>query len=73
MYWQTKEYMNDHLVKPVLKRKDSMKQIRKIVLENSITTFAADRLESALNAGDKFVDTYFQPVEGESDQIDGKV
>lgn len=50
-----------------------MKQIRKIVLENSITTFAADRLESALNAGDKFVDTYLQPVEGESDQIDGKV
>lgn len=73
MYWQTKEYMNDRLVKPVLKRKDSMKQIRKIVLENSITTFAADRLESALNAGDKFVDTYLQPVEGESDQIDGKV
>lgn len=65
--------MNDHLVKPVLKRKDSMKQIRQIVLENSITTFAAERLESALNAGDKFVDTYLQPLENESDQTDGKI
>ncbi|XP_075147551.1 lipid storage droplet-1 isoform X2 [Haematobia irritans] len=69
MYWNTKEYMSDHLVKPVLKRADSVKQIRNVVLENPITTFAAERLDGALTAGDKFVDKYLIPIDG--DQTDG--
>ncbi|XP_013112651.1 lipid storage droplets surface-binding protein 1 isoform X1 [Stomoxys calcitrans] len=69
MYWNTKEYMSDHLVKPVLKRADSVKQIRNAVLENPITTFAAERLDGALTAGDKFVDKYLVPIDG--DQTDG--
>lgn len=72
MYWNTKEYMSDHLVKPVLKRADSVKQIGNAVLENPITTFAAERLDGALTAGDKFVDKYLIPIDGEPDQTDGK-
>uniref|UniRef100_A0A1A9WVQ4 Lipid storage droplets surface-binding protein 1 n=1 Tax=Glossina brevipalpis TaxID=37001 RepID=A0A1A9WVQ4_9MUSC len=69
MYWNTKEYMSDRLVKPVLKRADSMKQIRNAVLDSSITNYAAERLEGALQAGDKFVDKYLVPIDG--DQTDG--
>ncbi|XP_037891657.1 lipid storage droplets surface-binding protein 1 isoform X1 [Glossina fuscipes] len=68
MYWNTKEYMSDRLVKPVLKRADSMKQIRNVVLDSSITNYAAERLEGALQAGDKFVDKYLVPIDG--DQTD---
>lgn len=72
MYWNTKEYMADHLVKPVLKRADSVKQMGNAVLESPLTTYAADRLDGALTAGDKFVDKYLVPLEGDSDQTDGK-
>lgn len=72
MYWNTKEYMSDHLVRPVLKRADSVKQIGNAVLESPITTFAAERLDGALTVGDKFVDKYLIPIDGEADQTDGK-
>lgn len=62
--------MSDHLVKPVLKRADSVKQIGNAVLESPITTYAAERLDGALTAGDKFVDKYLVPIDG--DQTDGK-
>lgn len=71
MYWNTKEYMADHLVKPVLKRADSVKQIGNAVLESSLTTYAAERLDGALTAGDKFVDKYLIPIDGDADQTDG--
>ncbi|XP_046805503.1 lipid storage droplets surface-binding protein 1 isoform X1 [Lucilia cuprina] len=67
MYWNTKEYMTDHLVKPVLKRADSVKQIGNAVLDSPITTFAAERLEGALTAGDKFVDKYLVPIGDQTD------
>ncbi|XP_019894491.1 lipid storage droplets surface-binding protein 1 isoform X3 [Musca domestica] len=70
MYWNTKEYMSDHLVRPVLKRADSVKQIGNAVLESPITTFAAERLDGALTVGDKFVDKYLIPIDGEADQTD---
>ncbi|XP_065371793.1 lipid storage droplets surface-binding protein 1 isoform X2 [Calliphora vicina] len=70
MYWNTKEYMTDHLVKPVLKRADSVKQIGNAVLESPITTYAAERLDGALTAGDKFVDKYLVAIEGDGDQTD---
>ncbi|XP_050319255.1 lipid storage droplets surface-binding protein 1 [Bactrocera neohumeralis] len=68
MYWNTKEYMSDHLVRPVLKRADSVKQIGSTVLESSLTAYAADRLDEAFTVGDKFVDKYLVPLPG--DQTD---
>ncbi|XP_037948543.1 lipid storage droplets surface-binding protein 1 isoform X2 [Teleopsis dalmanni] len=70
MYWNTKEYMSDHLVRPVLKRADSMKHIGNAVLESPLTTYAADRIDGAFTAGDKFVDKYLVPINGDQDQAD---
>ncbi|XP_017084137.1 lipid storage droplets surface-binding protein 1 isoform X2 [Drosophila eugracilis] len=70
MYWNTKEYMSDHLVRPVLKRADSVKQIGNAVLESPLTTYAADRLDGAFTAGDKFVDKYLVPIQTDQDQTD---
>ncbi|EDW16139.1 lipid storage droplets surface-binding protein 1 isoform X2 [Drosophila mojavensis] len=70
MYWNTKEYMSDHLVRPVLKRADSVKQIGNAVLESPLTTYAADRIDGAFTAGDKFVDKYLVPISTDQDQSD---
>lgn len=70
MYWNTKEYMSDHLVRPVLKRADSVKLIRNAVLESPLTTYAADRIDGAFTAGDKFVDKYLVPIRTDQDQTD---
>lgn len=72
MYWNTKEYMSDHLVRPVLKRADSVKQIGNAVLESPLTTYAADRIDGAFTAGDKFVDKYLVPIRIDQDQTDGE-
>lgn len=58
MIWQTKEYMTDKLVKPVLKRADSVVEIGNAVLASKYTTIAAHTLDSALNVADKYVDKY---------------
>ncbi|XP_065721833.1 lipid storage droplets surface-binding protein 1 isoform X4 [Drosophila suzukii] len=71
MYWNTKEYMSDHLVRPVLKRADSVKLIGNAVLESPLTTYAADRIDGAFTAGDKFVDKYLVPIQTDHDQTDG--
>ncbi|KAH8385597.1 lipid storage droplets surface-binding protein 1 isoform X1 [Drosophila serrata] len=73
MYWNTKEYMSDHLVRPVLKRADSVKQIGNAVLESPLTTYAADRIDGAFTAGDKFVDKYLVPISTDQDQTDGRL
>lgn len=62
--------MSDHLVRPVLKRADSVKQIGSTVLESSLTAYAAERLDEAFTVGDKFVDKYLMPLSG--DQTDGE-
>lgn len=64
MYWNTKEYMSDHLVKPVLSRANSMKNLSHVVLESRVSNYAADRLDGALNVCDKYVDRYL-PVDPE--------
>lgn len=71
MYWNTKEYMSDHLVRPVLKRADSVKQIGNAVLESPLTTYAAERIDGAFTVGDKFVDKYLVPIQTDQDQTDG--
>lgn len=70
MYWNTKEYMSDHLVKPVLSRANSMKNLRHAVLDSRVSNYAADRLDGALNVCDKYVDR-FLPAEPATDQPDG--
>lgn len=64
MYWNTKEYMSDRLVKPVLSRANSMKNLGHVVLESRVSNYAADRLDGALNVCDKYVDRYL-PAEPE--------
>lgn len=71
MYWNTKEYMSDRLVKPVLSRANSMKNLGHVVLESRVSNYAADRLDGALNVCDKYVDRYL-PAEPAGDCTDCK-
>lgn len=73
MYWNTKEYMSDRLVKPVLSRANSMKNLGHAVLESRVSNYAAGRLDGALNVCDKYVERYL-PVEPEpsADQTDSR-
>lgn len=73
MYWNTKEYMSDRLVKPVLSRANSMKHLGHAVLESRVSNYAAGRLDGALNVCDKYVERYL-PVEPEpsADQPDSR-
>lgn len=66
MYWNTKEYMSDHLVKPVLSRANSMKNLSHAMLDSRVSNYAADRLDGALNVCDKYVDR-FLPAEDQPD------
>lgn len=59
-------------MRPVLKRADSVKQIGNAVLESPLTTYAADRIDGAFTAGDKFVDKYLVPISTDQDQTDGE-
>lgn len=55
-------------VQPVLKRAGSVKQIGTAVLDSPLSTYAADRIDGAINVADKYVDKYL-PSE---DQVDCK-
>lgn len=68
MYWNTKEYMSDHLVKPVLSRANSMKNLSHAVLDSRVSNYAAERLDGALNVCDKYVDRFLP--ESTEDQPD---
>lgn len=52
----------------MLKRAGSVKQIRSAVLDSSLSAYAADRIDGAINVADKYVDKYL-PSE---DQVDCK-
>ncbi|XP_052870912.1 lipid storage droplets surface-binding protein 1-like [Anopheles cruzii] len=58
MFWNTKEYMSDHLVKPMLTRANSMKKLGHTVLESRVSNYAAGRIDGALVVCDKYVDRY---------------
>ncbi|KAL6422479.1 hypothetical protein ACFW04_010644 [Cataglyphis niger] len=53
MYLNTREYVNENIVKPVLKRAGSVKQIG-----SQAANAAADRLDGALTVADEYVDRY---------------
>ncbi|XP_055849785.1 lipid storage droplets surface-binding protein 1 isoform X2 [Episyrphus balteatus] len=72
MYWNTREYMSDHLVRPVLKRADSVKQMGQAVLDNPLAEYAADRIDGAFTVADMYVDKYLT-VDAEQDQVDGVI
>lgn len=51
---------------PVLKRADSFKHIGSSVLDSRVSTYAADRIDKAIDAADVYVEKYL-PAE---DQVD---
>lgn len=53
MYLNTRDYVNKKIVKPVLMRAGSVKQIG-----SQAANAAADRLDGALTVADKYVDRY---------------
>lgn len=67
MYLNTREYVNENIVKPVLKRAGSVKQIG-----SQAANAAADRLDGALTVADKYVDRYL-PGDPADKVIDGKI
>lgn len=70
MYWNTKEYVSDHVVRPVLKRAGSVNSVKKLgtaVLDNKVSNFAADRLSGAINVADKYIDKYLPDSTDETD------
>lgn len=58
------------MVRPVLKRADSVKEIGNAVLASKYTAFAADRLDGALNVADMYVDKYL-PADS-TDEVDSE-
>lgn len=58
MYSNAQDYVSSHLVKPVLRRADSVKQLGTAVLDSRAAAFAADKLDSALDKADIYVDKY---------------
>lgn len=59
--------MTDRIVRPVIKRANSVKHIRSAVLDSRVSLYAADRIDGAINAADKYVEKYLPP----EDQADG--
>lgn len=55
-------------VRPVLQRAGSVKQLGTAVLDSQLSTYAADRIDGAIDVADKYVEKYL-PSE---DQIDCK-
>ncbi|XP_058798105.1 lipid storage droplets surface-binding protein 1 isoform X2 [Phymastichus coffea] len=53
MYWNTREYVNNKFVKPVLIRADSVK-----LIGSQAANAAVDRLNGAIDVADQYVDRY---------------
>lgn len=64
MYWNTKEYMSDHLVRPVIKRAESFKELGNAVLDCPL-----GRLDNFVDAADKYVERYL-PESKDRDEVD---
>lgn len=67
IYWNTKEYMSDRIVRPVLIRANSVKIFGNIVLDSKVTNFAADRVDNVLDAADKYIEKYLPDSKDEND------
>ncbi|KAK9884523.1 hypothetical protein WA026_007365 [Henosepilachna vigintioctopunctata] len=70
IYSNTLDYMSDvstKIVKPVLKRADSVKQMGNTVLTSKYTEYAADKLDDALDVADAYIDKYFPDQDDQRD------
>lgn len=65
MYWNTKEYMSDHLVKPVIKRAESFKELGNAVFDTPL-----DHLDHFVDAADKYVERYLPESSDNRDELD---
>lgn len=65
--------MGNKIVRPVLKRADSVKQIGNSVLASKYTTFAAVTLDGALDVADKYVDKYLPADAFDEQNSDGEL
>lgn len=75
IYWNTKQYVNEvrgNIVRPILKRADSVKELGNNVLSSKYTAFAADTLDNALNIADKYIDKYLPADVYDDDRNNGK-
>lgn len=75
IYSNTKNYVSNvgtKIVRPVLKRADSIKEIGNSVLASKYTAFAADTLDGALSVADKYVDRYLPGDSFDEQSVDGK-
>lgn len=64
MYLNTRDYVNKKIVKPVLMRAGSVKQIG-----SQAANAAADRLDGALTTADKYVDHYLPGDPADKDEV----
>lgn len=67
MYYNAREYVNSRILRPVLIRAGSVKQIG-----SHAASAAVDRLDGALTVADKYVDRYL-PGDPMEKVIDGKL
>nr|CAI5818238.1 unnamed protein product [Callosobruchus analis] len=72
IYWNTKQYVAEvgtKIAHPVLKRADSVRQIKDSVLSSKYTVYAADTLDGALDVVEKYVDKYL-PADDDKNTYD---
>ncbi|VEN44234.1 unnamed protein product [Callosobruchus maculatus] len=79
IYWNTKQYVAEvgtKIAHPVLKRADSVRQMKNSVLASKYTVYAADTLDGALDVVEKYVDKYL-PADDEKnasyDEVDRSI
>ncbi|KYN35489.1 Lipid storage droplets surface-binding protein 1 [Trachymyrmex septentrionalis] len=65
MYLNTRDYVNEKIVKPVLMRAGSVKQIG-----SQAANAAADRLDGALTVADEYMDRYLPGDPADKDPVD---
>jgi perilipin-2 len=69
MYWNTKEYMSERLVRPVIQRANSVRKISNaVIMENRVSTYAAAGADRCLTAADAVIEKYLPGEKGQDDK-----
>lgn len=69
MYWNTKEYMSERLVRPVVQRANSVRKISNaVIMQNRVSTYAAASADRCLTAADAAIDRYLPGEKGQDDK-----
>lgn len=61
--------MSDHLVRPVIRRANSVKEFGHSVMDSKVSNYAADRIDGAIHVADKYVER-FLPEQNGQDEVD---